>query len=182
VNWLSSASKLNKLSPKYRAIQARLLGDPYYRLRSLEEVAVAARIGLKIDVNRASVDDWLRLPGISIHQARSLVELVGMGVQLLCLEDIAAAISIPSARLKPLEPILDFYYYDPESCVSGQRVNPNQATLEQLAQIPVLDPAIARALVQHRLARGPYRNLADLQRRLNLSSPLTAQLMHYLQW
>ncbi|MDY7012906.1 MAG: ComEA family DNA-binding protein, partial [Cyanobacteriota bacterium] len=148
----------------------------------LEEIAIAAQLGLKIDVNRASVDDWLRLPGISIHQARSLVELVGMGVQLLCIEDIAAAISVGSDRLKPLEPVLYFCYYDPESFASPLRVNPNNATFEQLVQIPVLDEAIARNLVQNRLSCGAYRNVADLQRRLNLTSAFAAQLMHYLQW
>lgn len=182
MNWLSSAGRVQKLNPKQRAIRARLLGDPYYRLRSLEEVAIAAQLGLKIDVNRASVDDWLRLPGISIHQARSLVELVGMGVQLLCVEDIAAAISIPCDRLKPLEAILSFFYYDPESLALPPRVNPNTATPQQLAQIPVLDSATAASLVQNRLTSGAYRNLADLQRRLNLSSSAIAQLMHYLQW
>jgi DNA uptake protein ComE-like DNA-binding protein len=170
------------LSLKQRALRAKLQGDPYYRLRSLEEVAIAAQLGFKIDVNRATVDDWLRLPGISIHQARSLVELVGMGVQLLGIEDIAAAISVGNERLKSLEPVLYFGYYDPESSASPLRVNPNTATLEQLAQIPVIDEAIARSFVQNRVRDGTYRNLADVQRRLNLSSSLTAQLMHYLQW
>ncbi|MBD2577447.1 ComEA family DNA-binding protein [Oscillatoria sp. FACHB-1406] len=182
VDWRSSAGKLQALNPRHRAIRARLLRDPYARLQTLEEVAIAASLGLKIDVNRASIDDWLRLPGISIHQARSLVELVGMGVQLLSIEDIAAATSIPRARLQPLEPLLSFYYYDPESLVLPQRVNPNTATPEQLARIPLLDAVTINDLILDRTTCGAYRNLADLQRRLNLSSTLTAQLMHYFQF
>lgn len=176
-------ARLNRYwNPRQRAIRERLSRDPYCRLRSLEEVAVAASLGLKLDVNRASVDDWLRLPGISIHQARALVELVGMGVQFLCLEDIAAAISIPVFRLQPLEPVLHFCYYDPESLASPQQVNPNTATAEQLSQIPLLETSLVNHLVQNRSQYGAYRNLADLQRRLNLSSQLTSQLMYYLRW
>ncbi|MGK7877831.1 MAG: helix-hairpin-helix domain-containing protein [Xenococcaceae cyanobacterium] len=183
INWLLSATGLEKKLDPYRlAIRNRILGDPYYRLQSLEEIAVAAELGIKIDVNQASVDDWLRLPGISIHQARSLVELVGMGVQLLCIEDLAAALSIPVGRIKPWEPVLYFCYYDTESLSTPQRVNPNTASPEQLAQIPFLDTSVARMMVENRQQNGAYRNLADLQRRLCLSSQITSQLMHYFQF
>lgn len=169
-----------KFNLRRLAIRAKLLRTPYYRMQSLEEVQVAAELGLQIDVNQATVDDWLRLPGISIHQARSVVELVGMGVPLLCLEDLAAAISIPIQRLKPLESLLNFAYYDPESLNNPPTINPNQASVEQLAQIPFLGKSIATAIVTNRQQYGKYRNLADLQRRLNLSRQLTAQLMYYL--
>lgn len=51
------------------------LQDPYYRFQSVEELRLAAVLGVRLDVNQASVDDWLRLPGLSIHQARLLVTL-----------------------------------------------------------------------------------------------------------
>ncbi|MBE9116614.1 ComEA family DNA-binding protein [Lusitaniella coriacea LEGE 07157] len=170
------------LNPNRRAIRNRLLSNPYYRLRSRDEIEIALELGLTIDVNRASVDDWLRLPGISIHQARSLVDLAGMGVQLLCPEDLAAALSIPIGRLHPFVPLLDFCYYDPDSLALPQRLNPNTATVEQLGQIPILPPPLARHLVENRLQYGAYRNLADLQQRLALNNHLTEQLMNYLRW
>lgn len=164
------------------SLRAKLLKDPYYRMRSLEEVAIAAQVGVKIDVNQACVDDWLRLPGISIHQARSLVELLEIGVQFLCIEDLAAALSVPINRLKPLEPVLAFSYYDPESSIAPQRINPNTASLAQLAQIPLLEPSIAQKIVQNRQENGIYRNLADFQRRICLDSQSISQLMHYLRF
>ena len=57
------------------SLRSRIIEDPYYRFKSAFEIAVAADLGVKIDVNQANVDDWLRLPGISIHQARQLVAL-----------------------------------------------------------------------------------------------------------
>ncbi len=163
-------------------IREKLLYDPYYRMRSLQEITIAAELGLQIDVNQASVDDWLRLPGISIHQARSLVELVGMGVQLLCLEDIAAAIGVPVHRLKPLEPVLAFVYYDPQSLIAPQRINPNLASAKELAQIPIVEKSLANKIIRNRKKDGDYKGLADLQRRLKLGSQETSQLMYYLQF
>lgn len=178
-NWIPSSQSL---SAKLNPVRQRILNDPYYRLRSLQEVAIAAELGLKLDVNRASVDDWLRLPGISIHQARSLVELSGMGVQFLCLEDLAAALSVSIGRLKPLEPVLYFSYYDPDSLEMPLRINPNTASVEQLLEIPLINPTLAEKIVSDRLQNGLYRNLANLQQRLNLNRQLIAQLMHYLNF
>jgi DNA uptake protein ComE-like DNA-binding protein len=163
-------------------IRAKIQSDPYYRFQSLEEIAIAAEMGIQIDVNQANVDDWLRLPGISIHQARILVQLAGNGVQFFCPEDIAAAISVPKQRLQPLQPILYFGYCDPESILSPQRINPNTASVEQLQQIPCLETSLGQLIVQNRQENGFYRNLSDLQSRLNLDSQLISQLMHYLQF
>ncbi|MEC4892595.1 MAG: ComEA family DNA-binding protein [Oscillatoria sp. PMC 1051.18] len=179
-DWL--AAKGQQINPQRLAIRARIANDPYYRFQSMAEVAVAAELGIKIDVNQAGVDDWLRLPGISIRQARSLVELSGLGVQFLCIEDLAAALSIPPLRLQPLEPILYFAYYNIDGLSTPQRFNPNTASVEELAKIPVIEPAIAQIIVENRLAHGNYRNLADLQHRLSLSSQLISHLMHYLQF
>lgn len=163
-------------------LKKRIANDPYYRFQTLEEVAIAVKLGVKIDVNQASVDDWLRLPGFSIHQARSLVNLVGMGVQLVCLEDVAAAISLPVKRLQPLEPILHFEYYHRLSPLSPQKVNPNQASWEEIAAVPIIETNLARKIVKERQTNGKYQNLADLQFRLQLNGQLTARLMYYLNF
>ena len=182
-HWLVSAKELRKkLTPRRSPLREKILNTPYYRLQSMAEVTIATQLGITVDVNRATVDDWLRLPGISIHQARSLVELAGMGVQFLCIEDLAAALSLPPQQLKPLEPILTFHYYDPESLTTPQRVNPNTASIDQLAQIPGLSAALAIEIWQNRQQNGAYRNLADLGQRLTLDSQIISQLMHYLQF
>ncbi len=163
-------------------IRNKIANDPYYRFQSLREVAIAIDLGIKIDVNQAAVDDWLRLPGFSIHQARSLVDLVRMGVQLVCIEDVAVAISVPLHRLTPFEPILTFAYYDRLSSLSPEKINPNTASIDDIATIPGLKTDLAYILCENRQKNGKYRNIVDLQRRLNLDSELTSQLMHYLQF
>ena len=173
---------LGRFNPQKILIRQKIINNPYSRLENGLEVQIAAELGVKIDVNQACVDDWLRLPGISIYQARSLVELVGMGMQLLCLEDVAAAIGVPIHRIKPLEPVLHFEYRDRHSCLSPQKVNPNTATIAQLTQIPLLETDLAQRILVDRQKQGNYRNLADFQRRLSLDSPLVSRLMYYLQF
>ena len=162
--------------------RAKLLNDPYYRLQSVADIQLAATLGVSIDANLAGVDDWLRLPGLSIHQARSLVCLTQSGVQFHCLDDVAAALGLPVQRLKPLEPVLRFCYYDPASPTAIPTLNVNQASVEALTRVPGVDLFLARAIAQHRQRSGAYRNLADLQQRLALPPALTAELMHYLKF
>ncbi|HLP91878.1 MAG TPA: ComEA family DNA-binding protein [Nostocaceae cyanobacterium] len=174
--WLPFNLKLQKLRTK-------LLNDPYYRLQSGEEIQLAAQLGISIDANQATVDDWLRLPGLSIHQARSLVELSKAGVKFYCIEDVAAALSVPVQRLEPLQPLINFSYYDDESLVlPGCLVNPNTATVESLAKVPFIDLTLAQAVVENRQAQGKYQNLVDFQQRLALSGEAIAQLMYYLRF
>lgn len=173
---------IGRLNPQKILIRRKIINNPYSRLDNLLEVQIAAELGIKIDVNQACVDDWLRLPGISIYQARSLVELVGMGMQLLCLEDVAAAMGVPIHRIKPLEPILHFEYRDRHSCLSPQKVNPNTASIAELTQIPLLEIDLAQRILVARQEKGNYLNLADFQRRLDLNSQLISQLMYYLQF
>jgi DNA uptake protein ComE-like DNA-binding protein len=164
-----------------RAIANKIRNDPYYRFQSLREIEVAAELGIKIDVNQASIDDWLRLPGISIHQAKTLVELVRRGVHLVCLEDLAAIVNLPVARLLPLEPILQFAYYDRMSVLSPQKINLNQASLEEILQVPLWDESLGSLVIKEREEHGKYLNFADLQVRLKLDNELISKLIYYVQ-
>lgn len=161
-------------------IRNKIANDPYYRFQSLKEVAIAVELGIRIDVNQATIDDWLRLPGFSIHQARSLVELVRMGVQFVCIEDVAAAIGVSLQQIQAYEPILVFAYYDRLSPLSPEKINPNLASESEIAAIPGIESNLAQNWIANRQQHGNYRNLIDLKSRLNLSDDLTSQLMHYL--
>ena len=164
------------------SLRQKIRNNPYYRFQSWEEIAIAQSLNITIDVNTATVDDWLRLPGVSIRQAQTLSELTAAGVPLYSLEDIAAALNLPLQRLEPFAPILSFRFRDPESEFTPQLINVNTATAETLATLPFVDGAFAEAVIQNRRDRGNYENLADFHQRLGLSSHLTSQLMHYLRF
>ncbi|MFP4692317.1 MAG: helix-hairpin-helix domain-containing protein [Halothece sp.] len=164
------------------SLRQKIRNNPYYRFQSLEEVAIAQSLNITIEVNSATVDDWLRLPGFSIRQAQTLTALTATGVQFYSLEDIAAALKIPVQRLEPFAPILSFDFTDHDPEIAPQSLNPNTATAEALARLPFFDQALAETVVQNRCDYGNYRNLADFHQRLGLNSHLTSQLMHYLRF
>ncbi|MEL6158838.1 MAG: ComEA family DNA-binding protein [Cyanobacteria bacterium J06627_32] len=162
-------------------LRRRLQQETYYRFQSSEEVALAASWGVRIDANTASIDDWLRLPGLSIHQARTLTNLTKRGLSLSCLEDVAAAIQLPIQQIQPWQYILQFCYYDREAALEPVATNANTATAHELAAIPNIDIFLGRAIVHYR-QDGPYRDLADLQDRLRLTTAVTTDLLHYLRF
>jgi hypothetical protein len=73
------------LRAQLHPLATRLRQNPSYRLRSYQEVEQAARLGFSLDVNRATVDDWLQLPGLSIREEQVLVRLRQSWVQFDCL-------------------------------------------------------------------------------------------------
>ncbi len=184
-NWmqdvLDEVLRLQAAFP-WRITIDRAAPDPYQRFDSLEEVRRAANLGVRIDVNLATVDDWLRLPGISIRQARQLTNLVDQGVQFYSVEDISAATGISIQRLAPLDPVLQFCYYAPDSLERIDRINPNTAPVDRLTDLPGVGPVLARAIVRDRTSRGDYRNVMELQERLSLPAEVTGRLMHYVKF
>lgn len=171
----------SKPSPRPLTVRSRIQSDPTYQLQSLDEVAIAVELGVTIDVNRATEADWLRLPILTADQGRSLTALSQAGIQFHCLDDIAAALSLPVQHLHPLDPILKFYYYDTDDLTTPLPINPNQASIAALADIPGVTIALALQIVHHRTPR-PFQDLADLQKRLSLSAETIEALMHYVHF
>ncbi|MDJ0662759.1 MAG: ComEA family DNA-binding protein [Crocosphaera sp.] len=169
-----------QLNPRKRKLRQQIETDPYYRFQSLEEIAIAVELGIKIDVTQATIDDLLRLPGLSIHQARNLVELIQIGVEILSIEDMAVALNMPLTRLKPLSPILTFSYYDPDSLVTPKKININTANLEDLQEIPTVSNKMIQTIISDRQQKGNYKNLIDLGKRLQLDATIISELMHYI--
>jgi len=180
---------------------AYLQSHPQTPLKTTADIALAARLNQTIDVNRATEQDWERLPVLSADQRRSLLSLTRAGLQFHSLEDMAAALSLPIERLQPLAPVLRFYYYEPllndpvleESALDAAsapvaiadvsaaptKLNPNQATAVDLLTIPCVDAVLLTAILRQRTDR-PFQSLADFQQRLSLSAETTAEVMHYL--
>jgi len=60
----------------------KLRHDPSCPLRNDADIAQAAALGWRLDVNRAKAADWRRLPGLSEQQLDLLLRLQAGGVQL----------------------------------------------------------------------------------------------------
>jgi hypothetical protein len=150
----------------------KLRQDPHRRLATAEEVRHAAALGWRLDVNRASAGDWNRLPGIQSEQVDLLLRLQAGGVQLSGPDDLQRLLDLPAGQVQSWLPVLLFRWYaEPAAPLSAPvRLDLNRAAPPQLEQLG-LSPDRLQRLLRER-ARRPFRDLADLQARLQFPPDL----------
>jgi hypothetical protein len=148
----------------------RLKHRPGLRLADADQVRHAAALGWSLDVNRASAADWLRLPGIRLEEVDRLLLLQAAGVQLADAEELQARLRLERDRLNAWAPLLVFRCYaGPPEQPAPVPLPVNRASLRLLSEKLGLDAPLLRRLEGERRRR-PFRDLGDLQRRLELSS------------
>ena len=155
----------------------KLRHNPGLRLTTAAEVRHAAALGWRLDVNRATAADWLRLPGIGPHQVDLLLRLQAGGVQLSGPEDLEQLLELPGAQVRCWEPLLQFRWYGEPGIAQARQLDLNRASASQIhATLAGLTPERCQRLVRER-QRAPFRDLADLQQRLQLPAALVEELI-----
>ena len=136
----------------------KLQQNPALKLEDAEAVKRAAALGWRLDVNRATAADWLRL------QAG--------GIQLSGADDLQRVLDLSAALVRGWLPLLEFRWYgEPAAPLqSTARVDLNQASSQEMGGLG-LDPARLSRLLRER-RRSPFRDLADLQQRLQFPADL----------
>jgi DNA uptake protein ComE-like DNA-binding protein len=134
--------------------------------RELGELKRARAAGL-VDVNRATASDWRQLPGCTAEQADLLVRLQAGGVQLSGPDDLRRLLQLDARTLAEWLPRLVFHWYGEPAPIASPPVAINRAGAAELRQRLKLCSQRLSCLQQERL-RGPFRDLADLQQRLQL--------------
>lgn len=160
-------------------LELKLRHQPQLRLSDASQASHAATLGWRLDVNRASADDWLRLPGITAAQVDLLLRLQRGGVQLSGLDDLQRLLELPPDQRKAWEPLLLFRWYGDGAPLqaSPRPLDLNHASAAVLErELPQLD-AVRRARMLRERQRGPFSDLADLQQRLQLPPALVEELI-----
>lgn len=160
-------------------LELKLRQNPARRLSDVAEVQHAADLGWRLDVNRASAADWLRLPGITPSQVDLLLRLQQGGVQLSGPEDLERLLELPRGQVAIWEPLLLFRWYGDGAphAAGSSRIDLNHASAAALEhQLPQLDAARRTRLLRER-QRAPFSDLADLQQRLQLPPALVEELI-----
>ncbi len=151
----------------------KLAHEPGRRLSSAEEVRHAAALGWRLDVNRATAADWLRLPGCRAEQVDLLLRLQAGGVQLSGPDDLQRLLALSEAELHGWQPLLEFRWYGtaPPAASGCEAIAVNQAGARELERLPDIGAELVGRLLRER-ARRPFSDLADLQQRLQLSAAI----------
>lgn len=129
-----------------------------------------------IDVNRASLNDWLKLPGCNNSQAELLLRLQQGGVQLSGVADLAQLLELSTAQLEAWKPHLLFRWYSEPPSPNQPPINLNSAVAAELIALEVFNPERYKRLLRER-ARRPFSDLADLQDRLGLPAAVVEALI-----
>jgi DNA uptake protein ComE-like DNA-binding protein len=157
----------------------KLRQNPARRLQDAREVHHAAALGWRLDVNRATAADWLRLPGITAAQVDLLLRLQAGGVQLSGPDDLQRLLELPAAQVRAWEPLLLFRWYGDGSpaATASRPLDLNRATPAELQrQLPHFGLERCQRLVRER-QRAPFQHLADLQERLQLPPAVVEELI-----
>jgi DNA uptake protein ComE-like DNA-binding protein len=154
----------------------KLADNPALRLRNAEEVRQLAALGWRLDVNRATAADWLRLPGCTPSQVDLLLRLQAGGVQLSGVDDLQRLLSLADDQVRCWQPLLAFRWYGDGAESRSDPIDLNRSSAEQLQTRLPLDAERCRRLVRER-SRGPFQDLADLQQRLALPADLVEALI-----
>lgn len=151
----------------------KLAREPGRRLSNAEEVRHAAALGWRLDVNRATAADWLRLPGCRAEQVDLLLRLQAGGVQLSGLEDLQRLLGLNETELFSWQPLLEFRWYGtaPPAVSRCEAIAVNQAGARELERLPGIGAELVSRLLRERVRR-PFSDLADLQQRLQLSAAI----------
>lgn len=150
----------------------KLQHNPALKLEDAEAVARAAALGWRLDVNRATAADWLRLPGIAADQVDLLLRLQAGGIQLSGTDDLQRALELSDAVVRGWQPLLEFRWYGEPAAPfqAATRVDLNQASSQKLTGLGLDAPRLSRLLRER--SRSPFRDLADLQQRLQFPADL----------
>ena len=120
-----------------------------------------------MEVNRASREQWLQLPGCSDDTADLLLRLQQGGVQFSSVEELFRLLELPEKQRRSLEPHLIVHWHgDAPPQPAAAPLDLNNASADELEQLCWPEQRLQGLLRERR--RGGFRDLADLQERLCL--------------
>lgn len=122
----------------------------------------AKTVRFPIDLNSATVDELVAIPGIGTVKAQAIVshrEKIGRFTSLDQLLDVSGI------GRKTLEKMEKYVFVSGETQVNTKvrsKINVNTATQEELEGLPSIGPAKAKAIVEYRTKNGPFQSPEDL--------------------
>ena len=160
----------------------KLQQNPGLRLDDATAVQRAPALGWRLDVNRATAADWLRLPGMAASQVDLLLRLQASGIQLSCSEDMQRLLELPESLVQTWLPLLEFRWYGEPAppAMPAKRIDLNRAAAGELQSLGLDSQRLGRLLLERN--RAPFLDLADLQQRLQLPAALVESWIGRVQF
>jgi competence protein ComEA len=149
-----------------------------------------------VDLNSADVGTLRQLPGVGPHLAARIVEHRSKQGPFGSVDDLRAVPGIGPATLERLRPVVSLSP-DAEANLapgspalpkssggklsSGEQVDLNTATCEQLMGLPGIGRVLAERIVQDREGQGPFRSVHELTRVRGIKAKTLEKLLPYVK-
>ncbi len=120
---------------------------------SLEKKLVAKG---PLDINRAGLEDWLRLPGIGEKRARQMVNFRESLGGFLTVAQLREVPGLPDSVFQRIQPMLTLEFQQ------VRQVNINAASTEDLDRHPYISARQAALIVTYRAQHGSFTTVGDI--------------------
>jgi len=111
-----------------------------------------------IDINRAALEDWLRLPGIGEKRAQQIVNFRELLGGFISIAQLGEMYNLPDSVFQVIQPMLTLEFK------SIRQLNINAATAEDLDRHPYISLKQATLMVNYRTQHGPFATVEDISK------------------
>jgi len=165
VAWIAGIAHMTLMKDRF-ALQLQL-AEPQAAIQTNQQARLAQQVGVRVDVNRATQDELVYRLNLSILQVNRILELRRAGVMFTSIEELSSQAGIPLSKLKTVEPVLCFAYY--ELTTSSERwTRVNALSAEQISREFNVDLELSRRLVLERDRQGSFSSLVELRSRVGI--------------
>ncbi|MEO6759387.1 MAG: helix-hairpin-helix domain-containing protein [Saprospiraceae bacterium] len=111
-----------------------------------------------LDINRAGMEDWLRLPGIGEKRARQIVKFRESLGGFQTVEQLAEMYGLPDSVFQSIHPLLNL------ESRNIRQINMNTASVDDLDRHPYISFKQATLIVNYRNQHGPFASAQEVTR------------------
>jgi competence ComEA-like helix-hairpin-helix protein len=138
-----------------------------------------------INLNRASEDEFLLLPGITRQLAQNIIDYRRRYNGFEQIDEILQVNGIHSDLFKRIRSDISIDVARTSSLLADENdrstlININLASYEQLCSLPGLTPHLAKRIIQHRQRRGIFRFIEDLLEIKGIDYVILAHIRRYV--
>ncbi|MGJ8454123.1 ComEA family DNA-binding protein [Pseudothermotoga sp. U03pept] len=132
----------------------------YGKTEESQHVVARKTVEFPIDVNSASYEDLLEIPGIGPAKAKAVIQFREQNGPFATVDDLTKVSGIGRVTVQRIAP-----YVKVEGAVITERtkkINVNKATVEELMQLPGIGEVKASEIIKFRQQRGIFSKPDDL--------------------
>ncbi|GAB4316241.1 ComEA family DNA-binding protein [Pseudothermotoga lettingae] len=126
--------------------------------QSDEQPVQRKTVQFPIDINSATYEELLEIPGIGPAKARSILDYRESNGPFQSIEDLTNVSGIGRATAEKMASFVDLKH----NSFENKKVNINRADLEKLSELPGIGEVKASEIIKFREQNGPFEKPEDL--------------------